>query len=381
MIRELALRLFIPVAAACFVLNGCSDRGGFIDRGAGEDYLVGNEDGSNGSEAPNSEVPSLRSAVDRFQQLEKTKLDVLWVIDNSASMSPYQQQLADNIGEFLDGAARWNVDIQMGVTSTDMCQAKRPQDLAKVYCPDKPETRPGLAGRLHRGHVVRGLDQSARDVFADLAMIGTNGSSFEHGLSSAKAAIELSLAGSNGGLVRRDAFLSIVIVSDEEDDGVGLSKPDEKDVVWTDTGWTTHRFTAEDLLKYLAKVKTDGSFSVSSVTGFKPGGSVAGGCYDGGSLEFGAEQAKASDLSGGVKLDICADEWATGLSSMANNLAAQLNTFKLSHVPRTPSTIQVFVNGAIMTSGWHYIEQRRSVVFDIGRVPPYGAQITIKYNY
>ncbi len=377
------LRKTIRMASlmALLLASSCSEKTSFVERKVGEDHLVGEADGEIGSDFPIPEVPGLRSATDRFMQTQKSKLDVLWVIDNSASMAPYQQLLSENIGDFLEGASSWNVDIQMGVTSTDMCQAKRPTDPALVFCPDKPETAPGLRGRLEGGRVVRGLDQAARDQFSGLAMIGTYGSSFEHGLSAAKAAVQRSLAGQNGGLVRDGAFLSVVMVSDEEDDGVGLSMPDEKGVVWTDTGITSYRFTADDLVSYLSTVKPDSAFSVSTVTGFKSGGSSTGGCYDGGSLEIGAQQARAADLSGGFKLDICTDDWASGLFSMANNIAAQLNTFKLSYPPAKPYDIHVYVNGVKVTSGWHYVASRQSVVFDADAVPPYGAQLQIKYVY
>ena len=381
MAPTLGCNVWATLIITSFFALSCSEKGSFIERKVGEDNLVGDADGESGSAGELPDVPENRAAIDRFQQTQKSKLDVLWVIDNSASMAPYQQLLSDNIGQFLDGASSWNIDIQMGVTSTDMCQSKRPLDPALVFCPDKFETTPGLRGRLAGGRVIKGLDQGARDQFAGLAMIGTYGSSFEHGLSAAKASVENSLAGNNGGLVRDGAFLSVVIVSDEEDDGVGLSRPDEKDIVWAETGLTSYRFTANDLVSYLSTVKAQGTFSVSSVTGFKSGGSSTGGCRDGGSLEVGAEQLKAADLSGGFKLDICTDEWAQGLAAMANNIAAQLNSFRLSHAPSRPLDIQVYVDGQQVKSGWHYVESRQSIVFDADEVPPFGAQIVVKYVY
>jgi hypothetical protein len=370
--------ILISVSA---LLGACSEKGSFVDKSVGSEDLVGEANDQNGAGGHSADIPGSLIASDLFYQSIQSKLDVLWVIDNSVSMAPYQQLLAENIDQFLDEASSWNADMQMAVTSTDMCQSIRPNDPALVYCPDRAEARPGLQGRIAGRQVVYGLDASARDQFARLAKLGTSGSSFEHGLSAAKAAVKQSLAGLNGDLVRNDAFLSVVIVSDEEDDGVGLSMPDEGGHVWTDTGLTKLRFTAADLVSYLSSVKPDGKFSVSSVVGFKSRQFSAGGCRNGHSLEVGAEQSKAADLSGGFKLDICTDDWASGLSAMAGSLTAQMSAFKLSKVPENASSIQIFVDGTLITSGWRYIEGRQSVVFDVDALPPYGSQIEIKYAY
>jgi len=46
-------------------------------------------------------------------------LDVLWVLDNSASMYEEQEQLAAHTQAFADGLSRVDVDLRLGVLSTD----------------------------------------------------------------------------------------------------------------------------------------------------------------------------------------------------------------------------------------------------------------------
>lgn len=361
-----------------FCMPSCSDKSDFSEKYRGEDPFFVSDPGA---DDPDSEVtdPS-RIKVDRFEQVSKTNLDVLWIIDNSASMAPYQNMLAANIDAFLQSASEWDANVQMGITSTDMCEAVRPSDPEKIMCPDKSQTTPGLRGKLTFGKVIRGLDDGARAEFAKLARLGTTGSSFEHGLSAAKAAISMSLAGQNNGLVREKSFLSVVIVSDEQDDGVGLSRPNEAGKNWWAEGATRYKFTADDLVSYLRDVRPDGRFSVSSVVGLNRLTATEGPCGTNGTWEAGTEQLRASQLSGGFTLDICSSDWSAGLQAMAENFETQLSSFKLSSQPLDISSIVVAVDGIKLESGWKFFESRQAIVFDVEHMPAFGAKIEISYR-
>jgi hypothetical protein len=355
----------------------CSDKSDFSERYRGEDpfYVSEPESQTNETDDPGS----LRLKRQRFEQSKKTNLDVLWVIDNSASMSPYQDQLASNIDAFLQAASDWNADIQMGVTSTDMCEAVRPSDPDKIMCPDRAQTVAGLRGRLAGNRVIRGMGEDARSEFFRLARLGTSGSSFEHGLTAAKAAVEASLTGNNFGLVRDNSFLSVVIVSDEEDDGVGLSKKDEAGRNWWAEGATRYKFRSDDLIKFLRQVRPDGAFSVSSVVGLSRKQSLDSPCGADGTLEVGAEQLRASQMSGGFTLDICESDWAGGLQAMADDFSAQVSSFKLFTVPQDPRSIILKVDGLVIESGWRYIDSRQAIVFDVDAVPDFGSVVEVEY--
>ncbi len=355
----------------------CSDKSDFSERYRGEDPFYVSEPESQINET--DDPGSLRLKRQRFEQSKKTNLDVLWVIDNSASMSPYQDQLASNIDAFLQAASDWNADIQMGVTSTDMCEAVRPSDPDKIMCPDRAQTVAGLRGRLAGNRVIRGMGEDARSEFFRLARLGTSGSSFEHGLTAAKAAVEASLTGNNFGLVRDNSFLSVVIVSDEEDDGVGLSKKDEAGRNWWAEGATRYKFRSDDLIKFLRQVRPDGAFSVSSVVGLSRKQSLDSPCGADGTLEVGAEQLRASQMSGGFTLDICESDWAGGLQAMADDFSAQVSSFKLFTVPQDPRSIILKVDGLVIESGWRYIDSRQAIVFDVDTVPDFGSVVEVEY--
>ncbi len=62
----------------------------------------------------------LSSRVDDVREPERNKLDVLWVIDNSSSMCQEQANLARNFQAFADSLAELDVDIRLGVVTTDV---------------------------------------------------------------------------------------------------------------------------------------------------------------------------------------------------------------------------------------------------------------------
>ncbi len=359
-------------------LSSCDSKVVFSDRVVAEDSWSATHDADS---AESDSGSGLHRKVDNFTQAARSKIDVLWVIDNSASMEEYQDKLSINIGTFLDQISTWNADLQMAVTSTDMCTELRPKDLTQVMCPDKARTTAGLRGKIAGNTVISGVDGDARFKFSELVKLGTGGSSFEHGLSAAKKSVELSLAGDNFGLVREHSFLAVVLVSDEEDDGVGLSRVDEKGTNWTTLGRTRYNFSAKNLVSYLSSVKPDGQFSVSSIVNFVPQMHRGRGRSILKKHEVGAEQLSASTLSGGFKLDIASDDWATGLSNLADNFSNQLSSFKLSIVPAPQTPIEVSVNGQVMNGGWSYIEDRQSIVFESGHIPVFDSHIEVSYQF
>jgi hypothetical protein len=61
---------------------------------------------------------------DTIKQVLPAEIDILWVVDNSCSMSDKQQKLADNFPVFLDWFLGSNIDYHIGVVSTDMSDTR-----------------------------------------------------------------------------------------------------------------------------------------------------------------------------------------------------------------------------------------------------------------
>src|SRR4051812_43560648 len=88
------IRAMIGAAAACSTLGACANPAAF----------------------------NLDSDTASFQQnAEKVnnKIDILWVVDNSGSMDPFQKNLATNFSSFITNFQQKGFDFQMAVTASD----------------------------------------------------------------------------------------------------------------------------------------------------------------------------------------------------------------------------------------------------------------------
>ena len=182
-------------------------------------------------------------------------------------MQEEQNYLSQNFNSLVSALVDGGAEFQTAITTTDICT----QDgVASAQCP--VEYGGDLNTRL-RGSFVgdAGLSISSTDSnivskFSDYTKVGTSGSGFEHGLEAAKMAVEKSVAGSNEQLVRW-RIPPIIVVSDEEDDGIRLGMTDAyigKNYVAD--GFTDHSFDHNDLITYLNGVKGAGNYAVSTVT-------------------------------------------------------------------------------------------------------------------
>ena len=70
--------------------------------------------------APRPEAPAIQ--VDSFtgkESREASKVDILWVVDDSGSMRDEQEDLARNFDVFIKDFLEQKIDFQMGITTTD----------------------------------------------------------------------------------------------------------------------------------------------------------------------------------------------------------------------------------------------------------------------
>ena len=146
-----------------------------------------------------------RTQTDIFTQEIRKTVDILLVVDNSGSMIDEQIKLAANFDNFIEQFLMAEVDYQIGVVTTDMddqTQAGRLVGTTKLITSDMDV-------------------DTARETFQENVRVCATGSGFERGFAAAEAALSaefLAVGGPNEGLMRDDAALSIVFVSDEDDD-------------------------------------------------------------------------------------------------------------------------------------------------------------------
>jgi len=179
------------------------------------------------------------------------KLDLLFMIDNSASMSPLQQKLVDAFPSVLD-AFKANpltgqpADLHVAVVSSsygggawsnvNQCgTGSHPGDDAGIFQQGPGGARSGACTGLNDGetYLMTGdgttppnFTGSVGDVFACMALLGDTGCGFESQFESVQTALTraampkgLAPGGDpdNGGFLRPDARLAVVMLTNEDD--------------------------------------------------------------------------------------------------------------------------------------------------------------------
>jgi hypothetical protein len=155
-----------------------------------------------------------------------TKMDILFVVDNSGSMQEEQTNLGANFPKFIDvlnaymTGAGAGLDYHVGLTTTSLSDGAPPIPLPiplPVAMADDGAMRNQSSCGMTRPWIER-TDNNPAMQFSCVAKVGTDGSGHEQPLSAAKLALTDRIAdGKNAGFLRPDALLAVVILTDEDD--------------------------------------------------------------------------------------------------------------------------------------------------------------------
>jgi hypothetical protein len=258
--------------------------------------------------------------VDTYQQEAASKIDVLWIIDNSGSMAPRQENLARNFQAFIQEFTRNAIDYRIAVTTTDIFkEAGRFVGNPRILSPQTP---------------------NVAAAFANNVRVGINGSPYEVGLEAARLAIELQKQANDAAVLqckaacmpsrpacpgeceekmvfqflRRDAYLYLIFVTDEEDRS-------SQDV----------RF----FYRYFETAKgigNDGMVTTAAIMGDVPTNRCG--------ATPGVRYKQLSDLTGGEVGSICDDNFSATLGKLARNAVGLRRKFALQVKPNV-ETLQV----------------------------------------
>lgn len=155
-----------------------------------------------------------------------TMLDVLFVIDDSGSMSEEQMNLvlyADDFIDELDAYGGGTLDWRIGVTTTgrDLTVTQElfpgfPPTVTMDMGPNGALLQPGECGLVRP--YIRRRDSARVDKLECLANVGTAGSSYEMPLLMMERAVSDRVAdGTNSGFFRAGAMLGVIVITDEND--------------------------------------------------------------------------------------------------------------------------------------------------------------------
>ncbi|MBX9768646.1 MAG: hypothetical protein K2X47_15335, partial [Bdellovibrionales bacterium] len=169
------------------------------------------------------------------------KVDILWVVDNSGSMQPAQDNLVANFRTFVTDFSSKAYDFSMSVVTTEayLAASQFRNDPNRAKFRDR-----GLnsAGQWITTGIPRIIPSTPNliDTFVLNARQGISGSGDERAFSSLKEAI---LHPVNSPALRDGAFLAVIIVSDEDD----FSSPTRPEWSWTRGGTADHSYTSPGL--------------------------------------------------------------------------------------------------------------------------------------
>ncbi len=278
---------------------------------------------------------SRRTMVDSYiQSSRQAGVDILWVVDNSASMFEEQEQLASHTAHFTDYLTRVPVDFQLGVITTDI-DVEEPGALVDrmVLTPQSEQISTQFASLI-------ALDEGSRD---------------EYGFETTLAALDPT--GVNADMLNSSADLEIIFFSDEDEQ----------------SDWSVG-----DFVETLASYRPTANVVVNTISGDPPEGcaSIVG------AADPGFRYQEAQELTGGLRESICSLHYDAVLERIALKVLGLENTFALNAAPDL-DTLEVLVNGAEIhrreRHGWQYDAGLNAVVFDGFAVPPPGADVVFRY--
>ena len=296
---------------------------------------------------------------DTFVQQDGSKVDVLFVVDNTASMVEEQPRIVSAMPAFADAALAKGVDMHVAVTTTG---------IEPISNACSGGARGGEAGRFFPvdNSRPRILSQRTPDLASVLQQNVSVGQCavVEQGFEAVRRALSEPLVSSsddprsperndgNRGFLRDEAALVVVFMGDEDD-----HSPDSVDTY----------------VRFLQTRK--GEYQPQRMTIYAIAPTTAAGCPTSGGA--GTRYAEAAARTGGEVLSVCASDYAPLLRSVANKAFSAQDRFPLSEQPDAGS-ISVLVDGVPMASGWTYDGATNSVVF--AKAPAPGAKVKISYR-
>jgi len=321
---------------------------------------------------------------------QDTKIDVLWVIDNSGSMASSQKNLTDNFQSFISGFAQNGYDFQLAVTTTQAFLANsiwtpfyNSRPTPSYYDGQSQATiakfRDGVAGGQHSGYYV--LTPSTPNLtnnFVINATQGINGNGDERSFESMETALTSSL---NSGFVRGGAFLAVIILTDEDDFSNGTTRHQET----YDSALTPISHYTSFLNTLTGSTDKARHYSVSTIS--VPDQTCLN-QINNGAQKIGTRVRQLADATGGIKGNICGD-FAQELTLISKEIVKLSSQFYLGNSKPIPESIKIWINGTSVPNvnsnpagdgGWHYNADANSIMFEGSWVPPQGAQINVSFD-
>ncbi len=282
---------------------------------------------------------------EHFAASHTAPADILFVVDDSCSMTEEQAKLAADFPGFIGPLVMDGIEWQVGVITTDT---------------DSPTAN----GRLVTAGGFRFLDPNTPDpevLFSQLALRGTGGAIDERGRAAAYRALTPPLTHTfNRGFLRDLADLHIVTISDEND----ASGADP---------------TRNTFINFLGNLKPS-PFEVRYHTIVGP----IGGCA---TADSGFAYLAITNTVGGQSESICAPSYQGFFQDVVAEIEAReiaVRDFALEDVPNTATLgVSIVTSGVqrpLGSTDWTYDPFRNTIEIDPSVLIPAGATLLVTYE-
>jgi hypothetical protein len=305
------------------------------------------------------------------------KIDILWVVDNSGSMSTSQTNLANNYSSFIQRFQEKGYDFHMSVTGTDAWEKKFNSNSTKSRIRDGGlvSIGPNVTTKSNV-FVMNPLTANLQQTFITNITLGIYGNGDERAFESIRQTL---LDPWNSDFRREEAFLAVIIVSDEDDFSHSTTSLNES---YNNAGLSP----VSEYITFL------NNFTNTPVGGAKNYSVNAIAIWDETCRQslnntftgrkIAQRYGELIDATSGVKADLCGN-FGPSLELISDSILELSSRFQLNRTPN-PSTIQVLVNGAVVnqsdTNGWTYDATTNSVIFHGAAIPPADASIVINFD-
>lgn len=265
--------------------------------------------------------------IQNWIQDSKLIVDIVWIIDNSGSMYPFQMLLAQNIEAFMNIFLGYTPDFRMMFITTDS---------SEIY-----------------GNII---DGSSTDPVAEAASIinsiGITGSGWEKGLQHFHECV--AVGGECNSFLRPNAALVAIFVSDEPD----------------------HSVTTLSSLISMVDYLKPGMFTPYAIIGDVPAGCTSSGGWN---PQAGWGYWDLVDYYASSWWSICDSDWGTQMQEIAESVSIKTKFYLDEEDPHV-ETIRVWINGQLIEEGWEYDEEENAVIFSIDFAPQSGDSVDIGYS-
>jgi hypothetical protein len=326
-------------------------------------------------------------------------VDILFVVDNSGSMSGNQTTLSNSMSDFIDSFSSKNLKFHIGVTSTD--QYCNPEIHSPTNLPSNSACSSYWSGSAYNGfyndkfssllsqysgeRFLTWLSANYVSKFEDNVILGTGGSGFEMPILSATNALkDPKLTGWNNGFVRSDSFLAVIMVTDEDE----TTEHNSASKLYNSTNLTPMNNRIDGFTNAVAALRPNlDRFRVDVVARRPSDGTCSADIAYGMNYmvnRINSQYPAVAPDPAKAKISTICSNFAGALSDIGDAIVQSVAKVSLNQLPANANEIYVRVNGVTVprstTNGWEYYANENYIQFFGTAIPSAGDEILVDYT-